>query len=61
MAKGTKTEDENWVRPAHSGFEGPAIGEVYDPKEHVGDVFFDRYGNTCVVTNGGGSRIIKKA
>lgn len=30
MAKSTKTkrtDDDNWVRPAHSGFEGPMIGE----------------------------------
>lgn len=54
-------EKSSRTRPAHSSFEAPAYGEVYDPKEHVGDMFYDIHGNTCVVTQGGGSKIIKKA
>ena len=57
MARRAKVaDDENWVRPAHSGFEGPAIGEV-DP---VGSVWKDADGNTWVSAVDG-ARIIKKA
>ncbi len=60
MAKRAKAEgNDGWVRPAHSAFEAPTIGQVVERK--VGDVFFDRYGNTRVATEGGGSRIIKEA
>ena len=60
MARRAKVvEDENWVRPAHSGFEAPAYGEVVE--HNVGDVVFDRYGNTCVIVEGGGRKIVKEA
>ena len=59
MARRAKTDDENWVRPAHSGFEAPAYGIAVE--EPVGQVFKDAYGNTRVTVKGGGSRIIKEA
>lgn len=52
-ASATKTEDENWVRPAHSGFEGPAIGEVVP----IGSVRQYRDGSTYVITENGPKRI----
>ena len=50
------TEDKDWKRPAHSGFEGPAYGEV-DP---VGSVWKDADGNTWASTKDGAKRIKTK-
>lgn len=38
-------DNDNWTRPAHSGFEAPAIGKV----DTVGSVWKDANGNTWVV------------
>ena len=60
MARRAKVaDDDNWERPAHSGFEAPAYGIAVE--EPVGQVFKDAYGNTRVTVEGGGSKIIKKA
>ncbi len=52
-------DNYNWVKPAHSAFEAPAIGEV--DTRSAGTVFRDGYGNTCVITESGFSKVIKKA
>ena len=56
MAKREMTAEEKaWKRPAHSGFDGPAYGEVVP----IGEVRKYRDGTTYVITKDG-PKLIKR-
>ena len=44
-----RTADENWVRPAHSGFDAPTYGEV----SPIGTIWKSADGKTYIDTKDG--------